>query len=108
VRDCLIVRPGVPGQLAALPANSVLGTASPRRAAQVKRLRPDLRIELLRGNIDTRISRVVVDQRVDATLLAVAGLHRAGLAEHARHIIEPEEMLPAACQGALAIQCRRD
>lgn len=108
VRDCLITPPGGATTIADLPHGAVVGTASPRRAAQLKLLRPDLRIELMRGNVDTRLRKVIEDRAYDAALLAVAGLHRAGLAEYATNVIDPEEILPAASQGALAIQCRRD
>ncbi|MEX1015761.1 MAG: hydroxymethylbilane synthase [Phycisphaeraceae bacterium] len=112
VRDCLVARDG--SSLAELPADAVVGTSSPRRAAQVLRLRPDLRINLIRGNVDTRL-RKVLDAEVDAhghaydaTLLAVAGLLRLGLREHITQPVDLEDVLPAACQGALAIQCRAD
>lgn len=111
VRDCLITRSPAKS-LAELPAGAVVGTSSPRRAAQVLRLRGSLRIEPIRGNIDTRLRKVAGDapdrRHYDATLLAVAGLERAGMGEHASHPIDPAELLPAACQGALALQCRAD
>ena len=106
VRDCLISP--VATTLQQLPQGATLGTASPRRAAQALRLRPDLRIELIRGNIETRLRKVQTQGRYDATLLAVAGLQRAGLEEHAVNQIDPSIMLPAAGQGALAVQCRAD
>ena len=105
-RDCLITRHGK--SINDLPEGATLGTASPRRAAQAKRLRPDLKIELIRGNIETRLKRVLDEERYDATLLAMAGLQRAGFEEHARYPVDPSVMLPAAGQGALAIQCRGD
>ncbi len=108
VRDCLITAVDGIAIIEELPVEAVVGTASPRRAAQLKLLRPDLRIELMRGNIDTRLRKVIEEHQCDATLLAVSGLHRAGLEAYATKVIEPETMLPAACQGALAIQCRRD
>ena len=105
-RDCLISR-SQSAALADLPARARLATASPRRAAQAKRLRPDLSIELLRGSIETRLRKVLEDTGgPDATLLAVAGLYRAGLSQHAAHVLDPDQMLPAAGQGALALQCR--
>lgn len=107
VRDCLISRIGA-ATLEDLPPNAVLGTASPRRAAQALRIRPDLQIKLIRGNVDTRIKKVLEDNEFDATLLAVAGLVRSGFAEHAKFPIPVGVMLPAACQGALALQCRAD
>lgn len=109
VRDCLVSRDDAAG-LDELPPEAVVGTSSPRRAAQVLRHRPDLRIDLIRGNVDTRLGKVLEGDspRYDATLLAVAGLLRLDLREHTRHIIALETVLPAACQGALAIQCRSD
>jgi len=106
VRDCLISPH--PGSIADLPAGATVGTASPRRAAQLKHLRPDLALQLLRGNIETRIRRVLEERRHDATLLAAAGLHRAGLLEHTTRPVPVETILPAPAQGALAIECRID
>ncbi len=107
VRDCLIADAAI-ATIAQLPADGVVGTASPRRSAQLLHLRPDLKIELIRGNIETRLRKVMEDRRYTATLLAVAGLRRAGLADRADRPIDPEQMLPAAGQGALAVQCRAD
>ena len=104
VRDCLIAHTAE--SIDALPPNATIGTASRRRAAQLAQQRPDLRFETLRGNIETRIQRVKQDKQFDATLLAVAGLQRGGLGEHANHPIPTDVMLPAAGQAALAIQCR--
>lgn len=105
--DCLITAEGL-GAIADLPPAAVVGTASPRRAAQALRLRGDLRIELIRGNVETRLRKVVEDRRYAATLLAAAGLLRVGLDGHARRRIPLDQMLPAAGQGALAVQCRTD
>lgn len=116
VRDCLISREGY-SDITQLPREAIVGTASPRRAAQLLRIRPDLDIQLLRGNVDTRLRRVLDPAeppmlpeaaRYDATVLAVAGLTRLGAQQHTRHIIGKMQMLPAAGQGALAIQCRAD
>jgi len=106
VRDCLIAHTA--SSLDQLPPHAVVGTSSPRRAAQLKRWRSDLTLQPMRGNIDTRIRKVKQEQLCDATLLAVAGLHRAGLAEHAASPIDVETILPAASQAALALQCRAD
>jgi len=106
VRDCLI--PHSAASLQDLPQQAAVGTGSPRRAAQLLRIRPDLRIEPLRGNIDTRLRRVLNDRLYDLTLLATVGLQRAGLGEHASKALDVQTMLPAAGQGALAIQCRAD
>ncbi len=108
VRDCLIT-PGGLASIGDLPQGAVIGTASPRRASQLLRLRPDLRIGLLRGNVQTRLEKVLNPggpKRYDATLLAVAGLARLGLKEQAQHAVPLEDMMPSASQGALAVQCR--
>ncbi len=104
--DCLIT--DRTHQLTALPPAATLGTSSPRRAAQARRLRPDLVIEPLRGNVETRLRKVLEDRRHDATLLAAAGLLRLNLSQHTRLIVDPDSILPAAGQGALAVQCRAD
>jgi hydroxymethylbilane synthase len=91
--------------LATLPQGAVVGTASLRRQAQLLRRRPDLRIVPLRGNVNTRIRKLDAGE-VDATLLALCGLERLGLAHRATEILSPEIMLPAVAQGALAVECR--
>lgn len=106
VRECLVSRH--PGGLLELPAATRIGTSSPRRSAQLRRLRPDLIIEPLRGNVDTRLRKVLDQHQHDAAILAIVGLMRCGLAEHANRPIEIEQMLPAPSQAALAIQCRAD
>ena len=88
-----------------LPAGAVVGTASLRRAALVKRLRPDLAITLLRGNVQTRLAKLDAGA-VDATLLALAGLKRLGLADAATTVLDTAEFLPAAGQGAIALAAR--
>lgn len=90
-----------------MPKGAILGTASLRRQAQALRLRPDLEVKLLRGNVGTRLKRLS-DGFCDATFLAVAGLNRLGQAEHIRSYISPEQMLPAPAQGAIGIQICRD
>lgn len=107
VRDCLVSLAGY-ASIQELALSAVVGTASPRRTAQILRMRPDLKIQLLRGNIETRLKKVLEDKTCDATLMAVAGLQRAGLSEHTRHVLDIDAMLPSACQGALAMQCRSD
>jgi len=106
-RDCLIAADGIE-RIEDLPREATLGTASPRRAAQARRLRPDLRVTLLRGNVHTRIRKVRELGQVDATFLAAAGLKRLGLRELTRTTLDPEDFVPAAAQGALAVQCRAD
>lgn len=88
-----------------LPFGARLGTASLRRQAQAQALRPDLKIEMLRGNIDTRLRRAA-DGEFDAILLAVSGMARLGVTEHIREKLSLDAFLPAPGQGALAIQTR--
>jgi hydroxymethylbilane synthase len=89
--------------LSALPAGSVVGTSSLRRMVLLQALRPDLIIEPLRGNLDTRLRKLDEGQYA-AIVLAAAGLKRLGLADRIAQYFEPEEMLPAAGQGALGIE----
>ena len=85
-----------------------IGSGSLRRRAQILTLRPDVRVEPIRGNIDTRL-RKLREGQFDAIVLAMAGLKRAGLLDlQIMHVIDPAEILPAPGQGALALQCRRD
>ncbi len=93
--------------LASLAQGAVVGTSSLRRMSQLRALRPDLRIEPLRGNLDTRL-RKLDDGFYDAIVLAAAGLKRLGLGHRIREIFEPNVMLPAAGQGALGIEVRAD
>ena len=105
VRDVLISKDEY--NLAALPQNSIVGTSSLRRAAQLRAVRPDVRTESLRGNVDTRL-RKALDGRYDAIILAGAGLTRLGLDSHVTEWLTLDVMLPAPGQGALAVQCRAD
>ena len=91
--------------LAELPKGARVGTSSLRRIVQLLALRPDLQIEPLRGNLDTRL-RKLDDGEHDAIVLAAAGLKRLGLAARIRSVFEPSQMLPAAGQGALGIEVR--
>ena len=93
--------------LRALPEGAVVGTVSLRRQALVKRLRPDLRPVPIRGNVETRL-RKLRDGEVDATLLALAGLRRLGLAEHATALLDEHEFPPACGQGAICVETRDD
>jgi hydroxymethylbilane synthase len=93
--------------LAALPQGAVVGTSSLRRVVLLRALRPDLRIEPLRGNLDTRL-RKLDEGHYDAIVLAAAGLKRLGLEDRIRQCFEADEMLPAAGQGALGIEIRAD
>jgi hydroxymethylbilane synthase len=91
--------------LAELPPGAVVGTSSPRRHAQVLHARPDLRVVPLRGNVDTRLNKLEAGA-IDATLLAVAGVKRLGLADRITRILPAEEILPAVAQGAIGIESR--
>ena len=93
--------------LAQLPQGARVGTSSLRRAAQLLALRPDLQIEPLRGNLDTRLRRLDEGHH-DAIVLAAAGLKRLGLASRIAALFDPAQMTPAAGQGALAIELRED
>ncbi len=111
-RDCLLFSPALkrhkgqaPFTLADLPHGSLVGTASIRRAAFLLRMRPDLRLTPLRGNVQTRLDKLQAGQ-IDATLLALAGLRRLALVHHADCLLEPETMLPSAGQGAIGIEIR--
>lgn len=97
-RDALVGRP-----LAEIPARGRIGTGSVRRQAQLAALRPDLRFESLRGNIETRIAKAA---DLDAVVVAMAALERLDLAEVAAEVLEPSAMLPQVAQGALAVECR--
>jgi hydroxymethylbilane synthase len=99
-RDALVGR-----RLDQLAAGAKVGTSSLRRAAQLKRLRPDLVVESIRGNLDTRV-RKLEEGQYDAILLACAGLRRLGWAERIAEVLEPEAMCPAVGQGALAVETR--
>lgn len=105
VRDALIAARGY--TLLTLPATATVGTSSLRRAAQILALRPDVKTESLRGNVDTRL-RKALDGQYDAIILAGAGLTRLGLDEHVTEWLSLDVMLPAPGQGALAVQCRAD
>lgn len=90
-----------------LPLGAVVGTSSLRRMALIKALRPDLQIQPLRGNLDTRLKKLD-EGHYDGIVLAAAGLVRLGLAERIRRIFAPHDMLPAAGQGALGVEARSD
>src|SRR5579864_1523087 len=93
--------------LAELPRGARVGTSSLRRQCQLKALRPDLQVVSLRGNVDTRL-RKLESGDYDAIILASAGVHRLGLDQHVQYPIPPEQMCPAAGQGALGIEIRRE
>ncbi|HEX6799112.1 MAG TPA: hydroxymethylbilane synthase [Ktedonobacterales bacterium] len=104
-RDALISRSGQ--SLLELPPGARVATSSLRRQAQVLALRPDLRIEGMRGNVDTRLRKALLDDDgPDATILAVAGLARLGLESRITELLPVEQMVPAVGQGALAVEVR--
>jgi hydroxymethylbilane synthase len=103
--DALVARNG--RTLDALPAGARIGTSSLRRASQLLRARPDIAIVALRGNLDTRL-RKLDEGRMEAIVLAGAGLQRLGLADRITQLLEPEIMLPAVGQGALCVETRCD
>ena len=105
VRDAFISRKYA--TLADMPAGAVIGTSSLRRRAQVRHIRPDLKVVEFRGNVQTRL-RKLDDGIADATFLACAGLRRLGLNDLIKAPIAPDQMLPAVAQGALALQIRAD
>jgi hydroxymethylbilane synthase len=102
-RDALVSRIGK--SLGELPRNALVGTSSPRRQALLMRARPDLRIAPLRGNVETRLRKIDAGE-MEAAVLAVAGLKRLGLFSAIATALEVEEFLPAAGQGAIAIETR--
>lgn len=104
-RDALVSADG--SRLDDLASGSVIGTGSPRRAAQVLRLRPDLRIRSIRGNVPTRV-RKAMEGEYDALILAAAGLTRLEMTDVISEYFGPEKMLPAPGQGAIGVQCRED
>jgi len=105
VRDAFISRKAA--TIAGLPRGAVVGTASLRRQAMVKRLRADLAVVTFRGNVETRL-RKLDDGTVDATLLALAGLKRLGRVDAATAVLEIDDFLPAVGQGAIGIEARQN
>jgi hydroxymethylbilane synthase len=104
-RDALVARDGM--VLGELPPGVVLGTGSPRRTAQLRALGLGLRVVPVRGNVDSRIRRVT-DGELDGVVIAAAGLARLGRIAEATELLDPQQMLPAPAQGALACECRVD
>ena len=102
-RDALAARDGA--KLADLPRGAKIGTGSPRRAAQLLLMRPDLQPVPVRGNADTRLAKVASGD-LDAVVLGYAGLARIGRLDAVTQVFEPDEMVPAPGQGALAVECR--
>jgi len=102
-RDVLVSRAAK--SIAELPQGATVGTASLRRQAQLKMLRPDLAVVPLRGNVETRLKKLEAGE-VDATILALAGLKRLGLERAAVAVLEPDAFLPAVGQGAIGLETR--
>lgn len=105
-RDAVIARSGLP--LMDLPQGATVATSSLRRRAQLLALRPDLHIEEMRGNVDTRVRKALAPDGPDATILAAAGLERLGLESRITERLSVEQMVPAVGQGALAVEVRAD
>ena len=103
-RDAVVARDRL--TLAELPKGSLVGTGSPRRAAQLRALGLDLYVVPVRGNVDTRLAHV--GENLDAVVLAVAGLRRLGRFDAITEILDPTRFVPAPAQGALAVECRAD
>lgn len=104
-RDVLILREKK--DLSELPAGAVIGTGSPRRKFQLLRLRPDLSVVDIRGNVDTRL-RKMEEEKLDGIVLAAAGMHRLGMQDRITCYLEPGQMVPAPAQGVLALEIRKD
>jgi hydroxymethylbilane synthase len=102
-RDALVARDGL--TLGELPAGARVGTGSPRRAAQLRALGLGLDVVPLRGNVDTRLGKVIAGE-LDAVVLAYAGLRRLGRTAEVTEVLDPIQVLPAPAQGALAVECR--
>jgi hydroxymethylbilane synthase len=104
-RDALLSNSGK--RLESLPAGARVGTSSLRRSSQVKAMRPDLHVDDLRGNVDTRIRRLR-ERHYDAILLALAGLVRLGRMGEVTQVLDPDAFVPAPGQGAIALECREE
>lgn len=105
-RDVLILREGI-SSLDEVPIGGKIATGSKRRKYQLLKLRPDLQIMPIRGNVETRI-RKIKDENLDGTILAAAGVKRIGLEDKISQYFEAEEMIPAPAQGVLAIEIKSD
>lgn len=102
-RDCLVSREGK--KLAELPLGARVGTSSPRRRLQLKRLHPELVAEEVRGNVDTRV-HMLEEGALDALVLAYAGMRRLGLTDSVTEVFSEERFYPAPGQGAIVVECR--
>lgn len=105
--DAVVMHPKHKGKkLADLPAHSVIGTSSLRRAAQLQRKFPDFKFESIRGNLNTRFKKLDEDDKYDAIVLAEAGLRRMGWDDRIAQVLDPSECMYAVSQGAMAVECR--
>ena len=104
-QDCMLPDPGDP--YSSLPQGAVIGTASVRRQSQLLHARPDLRIVMLRGNVQSRLDKLAA-RRCDASLLALAGLRRLGMEDRADVVLDPDVMVPSAGQGIVGVTVRED
>lgn len=104
-RDCLVLKQGL--TLADLPKNAIIATGSKRRKYQLLKLRPDLQVIGIRGNVMTRLKKMQ-EGNIDGLVLASAGLQRLGLSKYITHYFEPSEIVPACGQGILALQVRKE
>lgn len=105
IRDVFVSKNGL--DLLQLPKGSLIGTSSPRRTASIRRIRPDLRVQSIRGNVDTRLAKVQSGE-FDATVLAHAGLKRINRLESISQILPADLFIPAPGQGALSVECRAE
>ncbi|MBU8540576.1 hydroxymethylbilane synthase [Falsiroseomonas tokyonensis] len=112
-RDAIVLGPTCPGDTsgdpyACLPQGALIGTASIRRQSQLLHARPDLRVEIIRGNVQMRLAKVRAEGGPQASLLAIAGLKRMEMAHEAAVVLDAETMVPAACQGIVGVTVRAD
>lgn len=105
IRDVFVSKNGL--DLLQIPKGSLIGTSSPRRTASIRRIRPDLRVQSIRGNVDTRLAKVQSGE-FDATVLAHAGLKRINRLESISQILPADLFIPAPGQGALSVECRAE
>ncbi|CAM3746046.1 hydroxymethylbilane synthase [Nocardiopsis rhodophaea] len=107
VRDILVVREDSPYKLLEeFPPGTKVGTSSVRRKAQLLKHRPDLHIDRVRGNVNTRVARLDEEKRFEAIVLNLSGLRRVNLAHRATEVLEPDMMCPAVGSGVIGVQCR--
>ncbi|MEX1054536.1 MAG: hydroxymethylbilane synthase, partial [Rhodothermales bacterium] len=106
-RDVFVARSGFPVTFSGLPHGAIIATSSLRRMAQIKAWRPDIRIESIRGNVDTRLNKLDASNW-HGIILAAAGLNRLGLHARITEFVDPAIMLPAVGQGALAVVCAEE